>query len=319
VALTRMRKNKFASLLAVLFLVTACAPRPPQWTTYTPQGGSESGVLSIAVGPDGTMWFGTSINGVSHFDGKTWVTYKDGPISSLIFSIAMAPDKAIWVGTPGGASRFDGKTWISYPFSSEHIEPPGSVASIAVAPDGSLWFGAHYVEVPDDKPYRISGGLSHFDGQSWTTYLPDETINSIAVAPDGSLWFGSGGNGVHRFDGKTWTTFSRSDGLASEYVKSIAIAPDRSLWFGTWSSGVSRFDGKTWTRYTTDDGLASDNANCVAVAPNGDVWVGTDEGVSCFNGSTWTTTLGRKSAYHSMSSLKRETPVFTAGWPVFEW
>jgi predicted nucleic acid-binding protein len=32
-----------------------------------------------------------------------------------------------------------------------------------------------------------------------------------------------------------------------------------------------------------------------------------------------TTTLGRKSAYHSMSSLKRETPVFTAGWPVFEW
>jgi hypothetical protein len=31
------------------------------------------------------------------------------------------------------------------------------------------------------------------------------------------------------------------------------------------------------------------------------------------------TTLGRKSAYHSMSSLKRETPVFTAGWPVFEW
>jgi ligand-binding sensor domain-containing protein len=59
------------------------------------------------------------------------------------------------------------------------------------------------------------------------------------VASDGALWFGTRG-GVSRFDGGTWTTYTTDDGLADNYVTSIAVAPDGALWFGTFG-GVSRY------------------------------------------------------------------------------
>jgi ligand-binding sensor domain-containing protein len=65
------------------------------------------------------------------------------------------------------------------------------VWSIAVAPDGTLWFGTDH-------------GLSHFDGETWTTYtmedgLPSTPITSIAVTADGKLWFSSGGGYISQY------------------------------------------------------------------------------------------------------------------------
>lgn len=62
---------------------------------YTPPFGSGSGnsVKSIAVGPDGAVWFG-GWGGIARFDGETWTTYtqEDGLPYSNITSIAVAPD-----------------------------------------------------------------------------------------------------------------------------------------------------------------------------------------------------------------------------------
>ena len=46
--------------------------------------------------------------------------------------------------------------------------------------------------------------------------------------------------GVSRFDGETWTTYTIKDGLAYDDVWSIAVGPDGALWFGTEGGGVSR-------------------------------------------------------------------------------
>ena len=61
------------------------------------------------------------------------------------------------------------------------------VAGIAVAPDGALWC-AHPIE-------GLDGGISHFDGTTWTHYTTQDGLASnnllwleaLAVAPDGVL------------------------------------------------------------------------------------------------------------------------------------
>jgi len=56
-------------------------------------------------------------------------------------------------------------------------------------------------------------------------------VNAIAVAPDGALWFGTG-KGLSHHDGQTWTTFTTSDGLVANRVEEVAIGSDGTVWIG---------------------------------------------------------------------------------------
>jgi ligand-binding sensor domain-containing protein len=209
-------------------------------------------VLSIAVAPDGTCWFGTRYGGIVHFDGENWSAYtvKDGWPGFAVADIAVTTDGTLWLATwQGGVFRFtgpaatgptgDGGTWVNHTVDDGLASI--TVLCIAVAPDGALWFGTQR-------------GASRFDGQTWTTYTPDDglaghVVRSIAVGLDGALWFGTD-EGVSRFtgpaatgsagDGEAWVTFTVDDGLADNIVYSIAAAADGTLWFGT-EGGVSRY------------------------------------------------------------------------------
>ncbi len=44
-------------------------------------------------------------------------------------------------------------------------------------------------------------GLSHFDGQTWTSYIPADgltnmRLSSVVVTDAGAVWVGAGGDGV---------------------------------------------------------------------------------------------------------------------------
>ena len=84
--------------------------------------------------------------------------------------------------------------------------------------------------------------------------LSDNRFRSLAVDADNLKWFGSWNGGVSSFDGTTWTTYTTEDGLASNVISAVAIDADNVKWFGT-NGGLTRFDGTTWTTYTTEDGL----------------------------------------------------------------
>jgi ligand-binding sensor domain-containing protein len=59
------------------------------------------------------------------------------------------------------------------------------------------------------------------------------------VAADGVLWFGTRG-GVSRFDGETWTSYTTADGLVHDNVSVVEVAPDGAVWFGT-EGGLTRY------------------------------------------------------------------------------
>lgn len=47
-------------------------------------------------------------------------------------------------------------------------------------------------------------------------------------------------------------------------------------------------NAQTITNYTAADGLLANNVNCVDVDANDDIWFGTQDGISVFDGATWT-------------------------------
>jgi streptogramin lyase len=257
------------------------------WTTYTEDDGLAGNIVkSIAVAPDGTLWFSSGW-GVSSFDGETWITYNhiDMPTSSIP-AVALAPDGALWFGSYDGISRFDGNTCTTYdtgatPRSIHGPNPePDWVQVIVVAQNGVVWF---------DTPGLQDRGVCRFDGATWTTYTTDDGLASnsvwaIAAPPDGTVWFGTGG-GASRFDGENWITYTAQDGLAYNFASSIAVAPDGALWFGAGNS-ITRFDGESWTTYKTGDGSEVES---IAVGPDGVLWLYTGRSVSRFDGQTWVT------------------------------
>ncbi|MBN1976958.1 MAG: hypothetical protein JW918_06115 [Anaerolineae bacterium] len=282
-----------------------------EWTIYTEQDSPAiKGVSSIAIAPDGAVWFGSIHGGLTRFEdtgSPRWVTYteKDGLPSNAVDGVTVAPDGDVWASTltwdegtyfehGQGVSRFDGRCWATYTTDDKLIA--SRVNNAVVTTDGLLWF-------------FTSAGPACFDpaagpgrGGDWVT-CPGSgmgvTISpSIVLAPDGALWSITY-PGIARFDGTSWTTYSAEDILPGVSFGNLILAPDGTIWVGTYTyasrsishgHGVARFDGETWTVYTAANSRLADNfVNDIALAADGALWFGTRTGVSRFDGETWTT------------------------------
>ncbi|MEQ1932513.1 MAG: two-component regulator propeller domain-containing protein [Fimbriimonadaceae bacterium] len=66
-------------------------------------------------------------------------------------------------------------------------------------------------------------------------------------------------------------------------------AKNNHRWFGSDGDGVYRYDGKTITHFTTKHGLPNDRIREIQEDKSGNIYVGTLEGISKFNGRTFTT------------------------------
>jgi ligand-binding sensor domain-containing protein len=238
-------------------------------------------VRAVAAAPDGTLWFGAHLGGVSRLDGPTWTTYaqEDGLASGFVEAIAIAPDGTIWFGG-SSVSRFDGQRWTTY--NEENGLPPGFgyVRAIVVAPDGAVWFAT-------------GAGATRFDGQAWVTYTQEDglagnLVEDIAVAPDGTLWFACGLDGLSHYNGRDWTTYTAEDGALDMVVQSVAVAADGTVWSGGTSS-VTSFDGANWVHYEAEDGNPL-HVTSIVPGAEGRTWVGTaEDGILYIEADTWGT------------------------------
>lgn len=131
------------------------------------------------------------------------------------------------------------------------------------------------------------GGISQFKNYSSDNGLALDAINCGIIDLRGHLWFGTNGGGVSRYDGETFTTYSYEEGLVDAAVRTIFEASDGIIWFGT-IGGVSSFDGYSFSSYTTSDGLIDDNVYSITEDNAGNIWFGTGGGLSSFDGSKFT-------------------------------
>ena len=223
------------------------------------------------------LWCGIKDNGISRFDGTSWINYTaaEGAAESTNHILAVGPDGYIWDGTWGeGLYRFDGEKWDKYTTTDGLAD--NYITCILFTHDGAVW-------ISTDK-----SGISRFDGTKWRTYtttdgLAYDSIMTMAEGPDGTIWaVYRWENVLARFDGTNWINYE-PDRMLLNLVRDISIENDGTVWCASYELGALRFDGESWTLFTVRDGLASNEVDNVSIGEDNRIYFGTSNGLSILN------------------------------------
>ncbi|KAF0132072.1 MAG: guanylate cyclase [Bacteroidetes bacterium] len=259
----------------------------------TDQGLALSSILCSFKDNAGNLWFGTSGNGVSRFDGKSFTNYTsaNGLAHNLINSITEDSKGNIWFSTYGGVSKYDGVLFQN--FTTAHGLPNNNVNQLLEDVQGNIWVATikglcRYSPSSKDTTPELFVKYNEKHGISGTY------ISALTEDRNGNIWI-STDKGVFKYDPLTvpsgkvsFSDYSTIIGLEKALVECIAEDRDGFIWFGT-NMGALRFDPKKliagttpFIRYTTDDGLVSNKITSVFEDSEGIIWFGSKAGVSAF-------------------------------------
>jgi len=264
-----------------------------------------SNLMALASAPDGALWVGYRVGGISVFrkDGTHTYGEADGlqPVGAM--HIEVAPDGAIWVAMrdgvavlPAGGKRFQR-------LGQESGLPTMGIFQILFARDGTTWIGTN------TGAFFRKHGETRFS-QAW----PRKALVALCEAPDGTIWGNDFEQGYYkvrsappgpgaampseiegaimRFDrhGTMWLanpdgverrTDPATRGDASQRLSSQnsisgpmigAMLEDRegSLWFST-SQGIDRLRPNRLRTVPVDKQL---EFPALVTGPSGEMWVG---------------------------------------------
>jgi len=220
----------------------------------TQGSGPENNVFCGLLDKSGNLWFGTTGEGVYHFDGKTFTNYttEDGLNSNSVWSMIEEKNGNILFGTGDGICRFDGTSLIDITHNTALSN--ASISSMLEDSKGRLWVCDYKNE------YELGGG----------TYLYDPSIKPR--------------NGATFVDILSLASIQKDDGITLKRINSILEDADGQIWFaGQNSDGVMRFDGKNLVRFATKALFSDYSYRSMLFDKKGDLWLGTQpQGVLCY-------------------------------------
>ncbi|MGZ9221687.1 MAG: two-component regulator propeller domain-containing protein [Anaerolineales bacterium] len=261
-----------------------------------PNSLSDRWITSIVEDKEGTLWIGTRLGGLNHYDPRTeqfthFVHNEDDPSSlsdNHINVLYLDRNDNLWIGTPDALDRFNeaGNTFRHYVYSPSQQEGISGKNITALYEDsrGRFWVGT------------ASGGLNRFEPSSNTftpyQYDPDNS-HSIsndhvtAIIEDGRsvLWV-STWEGLNKFqpDSGSFERFMHSEtdeqSIASNTVNDLYVDSTGNLWIAT-GRGLDRLSaaGKRFIHYRNDPTFSRSLSNDVVLSiyedRGGVLWFGT--------------------------------------------
>ena len=298
-----------------------------QFTTFTTDDGLSPVVYSISEDSAGRLWFGTWGGGVSRYDGGNFTSFTsgDGLAHNWVRAIGEDEEGLLWFGTHrGGVSRFDPRVagdGSFRTFTTEDGLAHDLVTSITHDHDGTLWFGTssgvshlngeefttlaaadglagdavESLFIDHERNLWVgssSGSVSRFDG-SFTNFsgsdcLGEGAVMSIIEDREGDLLVGTGSGNVCRYDGAAFSDLGSEIDLSADEVTVVIDGRDGELWLGTMAGRVHKYNGVEWQTYDLAQGLPNNRIASMFQDRSGDLWIGTDQGVTRFDGETFT-------------------------------
>ena len=181
----------------------------PDWTDVHP---GTVGAGQLIVAPGGDVWLigeetsdlpgydngGPRVDALLCFDGSAWEVVAVPDDLRYVGegqSFDIGSDGTLWaaVGDPSadgdGLARLNDSGWTVFS-EADGVRPWGIFGffptdHLHVAPDGSVWVNA-------EGDGSSCGGVAHFDGTTWTSYLSDLCVTDMDIAPDGAVWIQAG-------------------------------------------------------------------------------------------------------------------------------
>jgi ligand-binding sensor domain-containing protein len=218
--------------------------------------------LILKCDEENNLWIGTSNSGLIKYDGHNYAIFNinNSPLTSnIIKKIEIDKKGNLWVGMgysiyidnsgswvirKGGLAKFDGANWTIYNKSNSSLAFD-DVSAIAIDSGGTVWCAA----MDQSVGKQFGGGLSKFDGITWTNYnltnsgLSSNTIFDIKIDKNQNLWLSTAAGGMVKFDRKnTWSIYDQSNsGIAYNSINTIEIDSLGNKWIAHNESGISLF------------------------------------------------------------------------------
>lgn len=164
----------------------------------TEHGLALSSILCGFKDKAGNLWFGTSGNGVSRYDGLGFTNFysSHGLIHNLIRSILEDSQGNIWFGTYGGVSIYNGIYFEN--LTIEQGLADNNVNQILEDKNGNIWISTY----DGLSRYNSKGreqGIQMFTNYSTDNGLPGNFVDGMLEDSNGNLWFATE-NGLSRYD-----------------------------------------------------------------------------------------------------------------------
>ncbi|MBI3416161.1 MAG: hypothetical protein HY043_12760 [Verrucomicrobia bacterium] len=251
---------------------------------------TDASVLHAIPGP--ALLIGGGGRGVTRFDFKEFLRIPGAESLSLkggngiTTPVRTDHDGVTWIGTVNdGLFRYEDERLS--PVKGGNRSTVSFITGIELNPDGTMWVASAF-----DGLWRFD--RTNFDNVTAKVGLTNVYFICSHRDPDGQLWLGTDRNGLWRYHGTNLIHFSAQEGLLGTAVAGIARDPDGTFWIGMFQNGFYRFDGKQFDLFNRSKGqFESDDIGKVFRDSQGIHWFGTGEGVTRFDGATWST-LGER-------------------------
>ncbi|HEY5603464.1 MAG TPA: two-component regulator propeller domain-containing protein [Gammaproteobacteria bacterium] len=253
------------------------------WKNYNiPDGLADQFVYDIDEDAQGNFWIATwsganFVPGGNLNDKTGWKTYTvknthGGLPNDWVYGVEAGLNGDVWFATEGGLARLDSQgEWTNWQHEHGLGAPYEKVKEDITFQNDPAAMSKHHAAQKEEQ------GL----GKAIQVGFNPNYIVSMVVDKDGSVWCGTWGGGLSHFDGKTWTTYSSKEGLPGNHIFMLTLGKDGKLWIGT-NKGLARFNetGQGFKVYTKAQGLYADNVFSMAEADDGSLWVGSFGGVA---------------------------------------
>ena len=243
----------------------------------------------------------------------------EGLAQSSVTSIAQTPDGFLWIGTRlSGVSRFDGVKFVNYDSANTPSLTSPGVRRLLVDSTGSLWLndtandlllrkGNAFVKVGEDLRLHslVSGKPGHVafateageliigqcdaGGQwTWQRHKPPGIINyviSYYEDREGVFWFQLEGK-IGRFANGRFEILDSLPGLASGKIRTVTCDTTGQVWAGT-ATELARWQHGVFTNLNPGGPASSFLTQNPVPTPDGGMWVEADGKLLLYEHEHW--------------------------------
>ena len=249
-------------------------------------------VLSLAEGPNQTLWVGTYADGLIELEKgqiKRHFHAGNGLPANEVRAVLPLADGTVWVGSALGASRIEGDTITTY--GREEGLPSPFIMALYQSSDGAIFIGsgAGVAVFRDGKLSTID--LSRFDEADYAFgFAEDKAAGVLWMTTDRGLI-------AYELSTSSLKLIGRAQGMPFDKLFQLVLDTQGYFWISS-NRGVLRINreqalaviaGKAqkidFELYGESDGMASAQANggsakAATLHHDGSVWIATSIGVS---------------------------------------
>jgi ligand-binding sensor domain-containing protein/signal transduction histidine kinase len=261
--------------------------------------GNPETVFAMLEDATGTMWFGTSLNGLLRLDREhnRALRYRNNPsdpdslAGDRITALFQDAEGNLWTGLhQAGPNYFSTRPSLFQALANKdgnHMT--GLVGTVFEDSRGVIWLATPGKLDLIDQRTKQTARFKATDGV--------DVLSVIEPKPK-MFWIATGGKGLIQYNQKTGslTTYrskpSDLNSLTCDLIERLLISRDGSLWAATWD-GLGHFDARTqrFRSYRPEAARRGLTFHAIAEDPKGILWLGSNQGLHRFDPASGEFTL----------------------------